>query len=415
MKLTLERQIPIVFSIFILMLIVIVFFAVRSTTALNESLKLEKHTQEVLLQLDETMQMTLDAETGGRGFLITGDESYLEPYNNASRNLGGNLQELDRLTADNAGQRESLAKLQTSVNERLALLKQSIELRRTNSLEVVREQIRQQNGANRGKILMDEVRANAGAMKNEEQNLLNRREADLNGSLTNTYRTLFFAAVFGIVALALATYAIYREIGKRAQAENNLKESNKNLEQRVARRTHELSAKNDELEAQIKQREHAEERRRVALDVGGLGTWKLHPHGGDGDLDERSLAVFGLAKDDFDGSSKKAFSRVIEEDAPTVDERFRQSVTEKNNFDAEFRIRDSKGEIRWNNCTGQPQFDDDGNVTHVVGFCRDITESKKNELALRDSESFVRGVLDALPAHISVLDKDGKIIAVNQA
>ena len=415
MKLTLERQIPLVFSIAILLLIIIVFFAIRSTNSLNESLMWEKHAQAVLSQLDETMLLMLDAETGGRGFLITAAESFLEPYNSANQKIGGNLAKLRSLVADNPKQTASLDKLEGVINERLDVLKQTVELRRTKSLEDVRRQTAERLGVNRGKILMDELRSLVGTMRSAEQNLLTERETDLTEDLTNTSRMLFFASFAGIFSLGLANLAIYREVGKRAEAEDELKESNRSLEHRVEERTHELSRKNDELEHHIEQREHAENRRRVALEVGGLGTWKLNVEGSDGEMDERTLAVFGLSKDGFDGSSKKAFSRVIEEDAPKVDAEFRKSIIEKTNFDAEFRIRDSKGEIRWNSCTGQPQFDADGKVTHVVGFCRDVTENKKNELALRDGESFVRAILDSLPAHISVLDKAGIIVTVNRA
>ena len=411
MKLTLEKQIPLVFTIAILLLIIVAFFAYRSTNSLTESLKLEKHTQDVLLQLDETLILVTEAETGGRGFLITGEESYLEPYNNANQKIGDSMAKLRSLVADNANQTALLPRLENAVSEKLNVLKQAIELRRTISLEEVRAQV----SRNRGKDLMDEIRSSINNLKTEEQNLLTKREAALDKSLKNTYRMVFFGSFAGIFALGLANFAIYREVGKRAKADNALKESNKSLEERVKERTGELTRKNEELEDQIRRREQAEERRRVALDVGGLGTWKLNVEGLDGEMDERTLAVFGLESEEFDGSSKKAFSRVIEEDAPKVDEEFRKSVTEKTNFDAEFRIRDSKGEIRWNNCTGQPQLDENGNVTHVVGFCRDITENKKNELAIRDSESFVRTILDSLPAHISVLDKTGVIVAVNLA
>ncbi len=411
MKLTLERQIPLAFSIAILLLIIIAFFAIRNTSSLTDSLKWEKHTQEVLLQLDETLILMIDVETGGRGFLLTGEEQYLGPYTNGSQKMGGSLAKLRALLADNPVQTERLARLETLIGERVGVTRQSIELRRTKTFEEVRAQV----GRNRGKELMDEIRAAVGVLKTEEQNLLTKREADLNRNLTDTYRTLLFSSIGGIFALGLANFAVYREAGKRAAAEDDLKTANADLEKRVEERTHELSAKNDELEQQINRREQAEDRRRVALEVGNLGTWKLNIDGSDGEMDERTLSVFGLTSEDFDGSSKKAFSRVIEEDAPKVDEEFRKAVTEKTNFDAEFRIRDSKGGIRWNNCTGQPQLDENCNVTHVVGFCRDITEIKRNETALRESESFVRTILDSLPAHILVLDKAGVIVAVNQA
>lgn len=411
MKLTLERQIPLIFLIAILLLIIVVFFAFRSTSALNASLKWEKHTQEVLLQLDETIILMVDAETGGRGFLITADEDYLEPYNNAIHKIEGNLTRLRELVKDNPKQTEIVTRLENASRERLAIIKQAVEMRRSQNLEQVRAQL----DRNRGKNLMNEVRSLTDELKTEEKKLLAVREADLNKSLDTTYRMLFLSGFGGILALGLANFAIYREVGRRSQAEDGLVDANKNLEKRVAERTRELSEANETLKDQIRQREQAEDRRRVALEAGSLGTWKLNVDRDDGEMDERSLAIFGLGKEDFNGSSKKAFSRVIEEDAPKVDEEFRRAVSERKNFDAEFRIRDSKGRIRWNNCTGQPQFDENGNVTHVVGFCRDITEIKENEIALRNSESFVRTILDSLPAHIAVINKDGEIVAVNQA
>ena len=77
MKLTLERQIPIVFTIAVFLLAVVVFFSFRSMYSLSEAISWEKHTQQILLQLDETLILMLNAETGVRGFLISGDETFL--------------------------------------------------------------------------------------------------------------------------------------------------------------------------------------------------------------------------------------------------------------------------------------------------------------------------------------------------
>lgn len=379
--------------------------------SVDEAVKWEKHTQEVLSQLDETLNLVIDAETSGRGFLITTDDSVLEPYNQSKQKIGGDLDQLRLLVSDNPIQKERVSRLEKIAGERLGVLEKAIEMRRSQSLESVKTQLAQ----NKGKELMSEVRLLIGNMKDEEKSLLAQRESSLNDSLKTTYRMLLLAGIGGIFSLALANFAIFREIGKRGKAEDDLRDTNKGLEKRVEERTRDLSQKNEELKEQIKQREQAEERRTVALEAGNLGTWKLNLDREDGEMDERSLAIFGLTNEDFKGSGKKAFSRVIEEDAPKVDEEFRKSIAERTNFNAEFRIKDSKGEIRWNNCTGQPQFDENGNLTNVVGFCRDITTNKKNELALRESESFVRTILDSLPAHISVLDRKGTIIAVNEA
>jgi CHASE3 domain sensor protein len=131
MKLTLERQIPLVFAIATLLLIVIVVFAFRSMNALGETLKWEKHTHEVITQLDDTLNLILDAETGARGFLITADETVLEPYNRAQQEIGGSLARLHNLITDNPAQTERVVRLENTARERLAILQTAVELRRT--------------------------------------------------------------------------------------------------------------------------------------------------------------------------------------------------------------------------------------------------------------------------------------------
>jgi len=409
MKITLERQIYLAFIFAMILLSILGFFAYRSINSLNEAIRWKKHTQGVLSQLDETLTLVIDAETGGRGFVITGNESFLEPYTQTKLKIDGILAELRGMLTDNPSQKQTLAILEDVINKKLFFIKQTVELRRDQSFSAALEQI----NTGQGKFLMEEIRRLVKEMKDKEKVLLLQREADLDKSLDGTYWMLILGSLAGIVSLGLANFAIFREVGKRASAEEKLKNSNKDLEMRVEERTRELSATNEELKQQIKEREQAENRRRVALEVGSLGTWKLNLDKDDGEMDERGLEIFGLTKEDFTGSSKLAFSRIVEEDVPVVDEKFRKAVSEKTNFDAEFRIRDSKGGIRWNNCNGQPQLDENGNVTHIVGFCRDITESKQSEIALRNSEEFNRSIFENSPDCVKVLELDGTIHSVN--
>ena len=410
MKLPLERQIPMAFIVALILLAAISFFSYRQITALNEAIKWEKHTQEVLLKLDDTLSLIVDAETAGRGFIITGDETYLEPYNHTAQFIGENLNLLNNFTADNPVQTARIFKLEKLINERLALLRQFTDLRRRQGLNAVENQTRGQ-----GKILMDKIRASITQMKDTEKDLLRERENKLNEGIEETYKIIVLGGVAGILSLGLANLAIFRETGKLSKAEEDLKNANRDLEERVTQRTTELTLKNEELEEQVKNRRETEERRRVALEAGGLGTWKLNPDSGDGEMDERSLGLFGLSAADFKGASKEAFSRVVVEDQPELARKFRHSMTNREKFQTEFRVRDRENAVRWIQCTGTPQFDSNGNFTHSFGFCRDITDNKENEIALRRSESFVRAILDSLPAHIAVLNKTGTIIEVNRA
>ncbi|HXG83750.1 MAG TPA: CHASE3 domain-containing protein [Pyrinomonadaceae bacterium] len=411
MKLVLERQIQLAFVLALLLLATLGFFAYRNADSLGKAVEREKHTREVLERLDNTLTAALNVETGGRGFIITGDESFLEPFDGANEQISGDLAKLRELTADNLQQSAEIPKLEALMTEKLDFIRMTGEIRRNQGLEAASG--RTQSGD--GKRIMDKIRQSIGAMHTEEYRLLDLRADALDKTVGNTMFLLFLGIIAGIVSLSLANFAIFREVGKRGRAEADLKESNRNLEKRVEARTVELTEKNAELKEQIKHREQSEKRRRIALEAGSLGTWILDPQNNKAEIDERSLALFGLAAEDFDGSGEKVFSRIHAEDFPTIEQLFQKSVLERANFNAEFRVSMPDGSVRWNQCHGQPQTDENGEITQVVGHCRDITEHKRSELTLRESEFFNRAVLDSLPAHIAVVDKDGVITAVNRA
>ncbi|MET0753569.1 MAG: CHASE3 domain-containing protein, partial [Pyrinomonadaceae bacterium] len=324
---------------------------------------------------DETLNLIVDAETGTRGFIITKDETILEPYNRAKQKIDDNLPHLRELTKDNPNQAERVSRLENIIDERLGVLEQAIGARRA-ALQDSVESIRDKLAGSRGRELMDEARLVIGEMKDEERNLLAQREADLDGSVRNTYRMLYLISFAGILSLGIANFAIFREIRKRRKAEDELRDANKDLESRVEKRTNELSQKNVELEEQMRQREQSENRHRLALEAGNLGTWIFDTKENRAEIDERSLSLFGFSADDFDGNT---FSRIYPEDAPKVEETLQKSLKENTNFNVEFRVGMPDGAIRWTHCTGQPQLDENGEVILIVGNCRDITEYREAE------------------------------------
>ena len=94
----------------------------------------ETHTHIVIQELERLLSGIKDAETGQRGYLLTGEEKYLEPYDAALGLIHTNLHRLEQLTLDNPSQQQRLARIQTLIMEKTAELKQTIELRRTQGL-----------------------------------------------------------------------------------------------------------------------------------------------------------------------------------------------------------------------------------------------------------------------------------------
>jgi len=411
MKLVLERQIQLAFVCALVLLLVTGFFTYRNARSMSEAIKWESHTRDVLLKLEDTLKLAVDSETGGRGFIITGNEDFLAANADNAGKISRNITELRALVSDNPKQTAELDALEKAINEKSGFGRMLIDTRRSRGIEATRAII----DSGQGRQIMSAMRSSGDKMKDEEQTLLLTREAELDKSINDTLFFLFFGTAAGIVSIGLANWAIFREVRIRRRAQNELRVANKDLETRVDARTLELNERNAELKEQIQHGEQSENRRRIALEAGSLGTWILDPKNNRAEIDERSLALFGLAAQDFDGSGEKVFSRIHREDFPNIEQLFQKTVLERANFNAEFRVEMPDGSVRWNQCHGQPQIGEHGEITHVVGHCRDVTERKRNELTLRESEIFTRSILDSLPAHIAVVDKNGVITAVNQA
>jgi len=422
MKLTLERQIPLVFAIAILLLMVIVFFAFRSMNSLGEALKSEQHTREVIHQLDNTLNVIVDAETGTRGFLITTDETILEPYNRAQQKIGGNFAELRKLVSDNPAQIERVATLEKVIGERFAILETAIEMRRTQTLEQVQENL----ALSRGRELMSEARRVIEAMETEERSLLAPREAELNENLSNTYRMVYLAGFAGILSLGLANFAIFREIGKRASAEDRLKEANKDLEQRVEERTAELLQTNQNLIAEAKRREESEKKSNdndiftrtilnslsahiaVINEKGEIvalnEAWEKL--GGENCADEE-LAASGIGQNYLQVCRRSA---VFEENTKLVLENLEAILSgEKTEFLYEYPCH-SPTEERWfilqvNALQGKRR---GAVISHI-----NITDRKRTEIELKNSEEFNRSIFENSPDCVKVLNLDGTLRVIN--
>jgi PAS domain S-box-containing protein len=103
------------------------------------------------------------------------------------------------------------------------------------------------------------------------------------------------------------------------------------------------------------------------------------------------------------------------DDRPVAAEQFRRSVDEGTAFDLDFRVVWPDGSLHWLHGAGRVFRDEHDKISYMSGACVDVTDRKRAELALAQSERFARAALDALSAHIAILDADGVIIDVNRA
>jgi len=167
-----------------------------------------------------------DAETGQRGYLLTGSEAYLEPYTKAIAEIPGLMDSITAAVGRDRTLAEDARLLRRYSQEKLAGLALSVSLRREKGLDAALEVVL----GNSGKIAMDHVRTVGDDMTRRESELLTeRREATQNSALRTLWLTLAGLATLLFVTLFLQQ-AVDRAIKAREQLASDLEQAKQKLE-----------------------------------------------------------------------------------------------------------------------------------------------------------------------------------------
>jgi signal transduction histidine kinase len=201
------------------------------------------HTYLVLQKLDAVLANTVDVETGQRGYILTGEESYLVPYNDGLKRVQENLKQLRELTAENSTQQRAMDLLKPLVAARLVTANERVAIRREKGLEAGIEALR--NGP--GERQMDEIRMQIGEMRLEEDRLLKLRSEEADASSRTARPVIVLGEVLAVVFLCSAAAIVGQEMMYRKWAEEEVHKINADLERRVAERTAELDERAKEL------------------------------------------------------------------------------------------------------------------------------------------------------------------------
>src|ERR1017187_7199157 len=129
----------------------------------NRNNALVEHSQQVLLETERLKSSLVDAETGQRGYLYTGDLHYLEPYNQAARDVDAQLDRVASLTADIALQRTQMQQLRDLSHALLKQLADTIAMARAGQPEEAKAW-----GLSNGKNVMDDIRASIAEIEGVE-------------------------------------------------------------------------------------------------------------------------------------------------------------------------------------------------------------------------------------------------------
>jgi signal transduction histidine kinase len=215
----------------------------RTIARSREDIGWVTHTHLVLEALDAVSANMTDAETGQRGFLLTGQEAYLEPYNDALNHVQESIRVLRALTSDNPAQQRNLDRLEPVVALKLAELQFRLEIRKRDGLNAAAEAVRDGSG----RLHMNQIRAVIADMKHEERRLLVARTQEAIASSSRAGMVIVIGNLLALLFLSLAGMVIFQEMGQRRRAEEEVRSLNVDLEQRVADRTAELAERAKDL------------------------------------------------------------------------------------------------------------------------------------------------------------------------
>ena len=274
--------------------------------------------------LAELLEELSQSEAGQRGYVLTGDGKYLQPYQNARDRIEPTLDRFTDLlrTADgrplaNTEQRDTLRHLRVLVGAKLAEISASLELYVTHGSEQATALI----GTDLSSNTMQEIRAAVATLRDAERNEV---DAEVAGAerLRLVSRALMGGVVLlNITLLVVSASLLARQARRRAELTEQLANENEELERRVRRRTTELSALSSHLQ-QLSEKEKAALARELHDELGGLliavkmdVSWlrKRSPSALDPDIQSRWTRVLKVLDDGVDFKR-----RIVENLRPTL-------------------------------------------------------------------------------------------------
>ncbi|MBI3805351.1 MAG: PAS domain S-box protein [Nitrospirae bacterium] len=384
MKPSNQRRINIGLGLTVLIFIVTTAVSHRSTVRLSATAEWVSHTRQVLEQIEALFSTLKDAETGERGYLITGDEIFLEPYHAAVSQVDRAFQSVRRLTADNPNQQKRFDLLAPLIAQKENRFKALIALRKSQGFLTPDQsaQMRQ------GKEEMDAIRRIIAEMKGEENLLLKTREEESAVQAQKTMQFLWLDGVIGLTIFCTVFYLLNREMSERRRAEEGLAKQTDLLQSIQASIGEGVVVAG--LDGRFVSWNPAAEK---IIELGklevGVEAWS-----------ER-YGVFLPDQVTPYPPDRLPLARAIRGESVDADEQF---------------LRNAKApEGVWLSVTGRPLRDAAGALRGGVVVFRDVTGRKREEEELRRKDAFLNSIIENIPAMIFVKEaRDLRFVQFNR-
>jgi PAS domain S-box-containing protein len=232
-------------------------------------------------------------------------------------------------------------------------------------------------------------------------------------------RLLFLIILAALITSATAVYAtrgVARATAERERAENALRLSRDQLEQRIEQRTAELAKSNQALQAEIIERQHTEEQLRAqttALDAAANAIVIADHNGSIQSVNAAFTALTGYTAQEVVGHNPRLLKSGQHDEAFYLN--LWQTISSGQVWSGELTNRRKDGSLYDEEMTITPLRNADGVIARYLAIKQDITKRKRVEEALRASQQIIEGIINAIPVRVFWKDKNLVYLGCNAA
>jgi|HubBroStandDraft_1064217.scaffolds.fasta_scaffold00267_7 PAS domain S-box-containing protein len=376
-KLSLKHKIPLTFGAAVLMLLIVGTISYRGMAVSDESDRSVRHTREVIENLQDLAAAMETVESSYRGFVITGDENSLQAYRAAIARSEQAETNVRNLTVDNPVQQRSIPSLVNLADRKVQYAENVIRMRRTKGMDAAANFVRESGG----REIMDQFQEIIRSMQDEELRLLVIRNADANRRSRQFKTVLIFGTVLGLLLAIAAGWSAQR----------------KNFESESAEEVHKASG--------AKYRGLLEAAPDAMVVVNQAGEIVL--------LNLQAEKQFGYRRDELVGQKVKNIipegfaERLVADGTRSAAEALAQQI----GTGIELIARRKDGSEFPIELMLSPLESAEG--TLVTAAIRDISVRKEAEKHLARMEGRYRGLLEAAPDAMVVVNQRGDIVLLN--